>query len=39
MDMIYDKYTNIKVTDHSLIWNTDLLETIELENLIQQAIM
>ena len=39
MDAIYDKFSNIKVTDHSLIWNTDLLETIELENLIQQAVV
>jgi succinate dehydrogenase / fumarate reductase flavoprotein subunit len=28
---------DIKVSDRSLIWNTDLVETLEFENLIQQA--
>jgi succinate dehydrogenase / fumarate reductase flavoprotein subunit len=25
------------VSDRSLVWNTDLVETLELENLLQQA--
>ncbi|MEY4091279.1 MAG: hypothetical protein RLZZ496_461 [Pseudomonadota bacterium] len=29
---------DIKVTDRSLIWNTDLLETLEFDNLIVQAV-
>ena len=28
----------IRVQDHSLIWNTDLIETLEFENLLLQAI-
>src|SRR3546814_6834085 len=28
---------DIDVTDKSLIWNTDLVETLELDNLISQA--
>ena len=28
---------DISVTDRSLIWNTDLIETLELDNLIAQA--
>ena len=28
---------DIAVTDRSLIWNTDLIETLELDNLIAQA--
>jgi succinate dehydrogenase / fumarate reductase flavoprotein subunit len=28
---------DVRVTDRSLIWNTDLVETLELENLLQQA--
>jgi succinate dehydrogenase / fumarate reductase flavoprotein subunit len=28
----------VKVADRSLIWNTDLVETIELENLLLNAI-
>ena len=39
MDEILDNISQVKVSDKSLIWNTDLLETIELENLIQQAVI
>lgn len=31
---VYQKMKDIKVTDRSLIWNTDLIETLELENLM-----
>merc|ERR1711920_734453 len=34
---IMKKYKDIGITDRSLIWNTDLIETLELENLINQA--
>jgi succinate dehydrogenase / fumarate reductase flavoprotein subunit len=30
---------DINVTDRSLIWNTDLIETMELDNLIAQAVV
>jgi succinate dehydrogenase / fumarate reductase flavoprotein subunit len=30
-------FTDVQVTDRSLIWNTDLIETMELENLLLQA--
>jgi succinate dehydrogenase / fumarate reductase, flavoprotein subunit len=30
---------DIRVTDRSLIWNTDLIETLEYENLIEQAVV
>jgi succinate dehydrogenase / fumarate reductase flavoprotein subunit len=30
--------SDIKVTDRSLIWNTDLIETLEFDNLIVQAV-
>ena len=33
----YKKMQDIKVTDRSLIWNSDLIETLELDNLISQA--
>ncbi len=33
----YAKMQDIKVSDRSLIWNTDLIETLELDNLIAQA--
>jgi succinate dehydrogenase / fumarate reductase flavoprotein subunit len=31
--------SDIHVTDRSLIWNTDLLETLEFDNLIGQAVV
>ena len=30
---------NIKTTDKSLIWNTDLVETLEFDNLLSQSIV
>ncbi len=33
----YERMQDVHVTDSSLIWNTDLIETMELDNLIAQA--
>ena len=33
----YEKFQDVNVTDRSLIWNSDLVETLELDNLISQA--
>ena len=33
----YARMQDVHVTDNSLIWNTDLIETMELDNLIAQA--
>jgi succinate dehydrogenase / fumarate reductase flavoprotein subunit len=30
---------DIKVSDRSMIWNSDVMETLEFENLIQQAVV
>ncbi len=35
---IFNNYENIKVSDQSLIWNSDLVETFELSNLLYQAV-
>ncbi|EJF91509.1 succinate dehydrogenase flavoprotein subunit [Bartonella tamiae] len=35
---IWNELPEIKVTDRSLIWNSDLMETLELENLMANAI-
>ncbi len=35
---IWQNMADIKVTDRSLIWNTDLMETLELENLMVNSI-
>jgi succinate dehydrogenase / fumarate reductase flavoprotein subunit len=37
LQQIWDRSRDIKVTDRGLIWNTDLVETLEYENLITQA--
>jgi succinate dehydrogenase / fumarate reductase flavoprotein subunit len=34
---IYQSMQDIRVSDRSLIWNSDLVETLELDNLIAQA--
>ena len=33
----YATFSDVQVSDRSLIWNTDLVETLELENLLMQA--
>ncbi|MFZ5748989.1 MAG: succinate dehydrogenase flavoprotein subunit [Pseudomonadota bacterium] len=39
IDAVYAGMQDIGVTDRSLIWNTDLIETMELDNLIGQAVV
>ncbi len=36
---IHAAVADIKVSDRSLIWNTDLIETLEFDNLIAQAVV
>lgn len=31
---IYDQFANIGISDRGEVWNTDLIEALELENLI-----
>lgn len=38
MTALVKKFADVEVKDKSLIWNTDLVETLELENLLNQAI-
>ena len=33
----YDSFADVRVADRSLIWNTDLIESLELENLLLNA--
>merc|ERR1712217_217905 len=37
VDGILKKYKDVGIKDRSMIWNTDLIETLELENLLNQA--
>jgi succinate dehydrogenase / fumarate reductase flavoprotein subunit len=39
MDAVAAKRADLKVTDRSMIWNSDLMETLELDNLIGQAVV
>jgi len=39
IDAVYKKMADVRVTDRSLIWNTDLVETLELDNLLSQAVV
>ena len=36
---VYDARTDIKTSDRSLIWNSDLIETLEFDNLIRQSMV
>jgi succinate dehydrogenase / fumarate reductase, flavoprotein subunit len=38
MQAIYASMADVGVADRSLIWNTDLIETLELDNLLAQAV-
>ncbi|URW75741.1 succinate dehydrogenase flavoprotein subunit [Sphingomonas donggukensis] len=37
IDKVAARLADVKVTDRSLIWNTDLIETLELDNMLPQA--
>ena len=39
LDSCFKSKSNIKTSDKSLIWNTDLVETLELDNLLSQSIV
>ncbi len=38
IDKVRDSFKQVKVTDRSLVWNSDLIETLELANLLDQAV-
>ena len=39
IDETYQTMKDIKITDKSLVWNSDLIETLELQNLMTQAVL
>ncbi len=39
IDAVNAKLTDVRVSDRSLIWNSDLIETLELDNLLGQAVV
>jgi succinate dehydrogenase / fumarate reductase flavoprotein subunit len=38
LDAVSASFSDVKVEDRSLVWNTDLIETLELDNLLGQAL-
>jgi succinate dehydrogenase / fumarate reductase, flavoprotein subunit len=39
IDEVYRMMPDVSVADRTLVWNTDLVETLELDNLIRQAVV
>jgi len=39
IDKVFERMEDVQVTDRSLIWNSDLVETLELDNLLSQAVV
>jgi succinate dehydrogenase / fumarate reductase flavoprotein subunit len=39
IDEVYSGVPDVRVTDRSLIWNSDLVETLEFDNLVAQAVV
>ena len=39
IDDVFGGFEQVGVSDRSLIWNTDLVETLELDNLLRQAVV
>ena len=39
MSNIFEETKDLSVADKGLIWNSDLIETLELENMLPQAII
>ncbi|HEX8258372.1 MAG TPA: FAD-binding protein, partial [Allosphingosinicella sp.] len=39
IDEVQRRMGDIRVTDRSLVWNTDLIETLELDNMLPQAVV
>jgi succinate dehydrogenase / fumarate reductase flavoprotein subunit len=37
LEQVFASFGDVAVTDRGLVWNTDLIETLELENLLLQA--
>jgi len=38
IDKVHDSFKQVKVSDRSMVWNSDLVETLELANLLDQAV-
>ena len=36
---VWESFKDVRVSDRGLVWNTDLMETLELDNLLRQAVV
>lgn len=39
IDEVYKSFSDVHVKDHGLVWNSDLVEALELDNLLGQAVV
>jgi succinate dehydrogenase / fumarate reductase flavoprotein subunit len=39
VDKVFQRMADVRIADRSLIWNSDLVETLELDNLLAQAVV
>ena len=39
IDDVVTTFADVRVTDRGMIWNSDLVETLELDNLLSQAVV
>jgi len=39
VDEHFQEFKDVKISDRSLIWNTDLIETLELQNIMDNALI
>ena len=39
LQKVWGAFGDVKVSDRSMVWNTDLVETLELDNLLGQAMV
>ncbi len=38
LTQVFDSFADVSVSDRGMVWNTDLIETLELDNLLGQAV-
>jgi succinate dehydrogenase / fumarate reductase flavoprotein subunit len=38
LTQVVDSFADVSVSDRNMVWNTDLIETLELDNLLGQAV-
>ena len=39
IDEVFESFAEVAVSDRSMVWNSDLVETLELDNLLRQAVV